>query len=147
MWVWTGLGVHAGLLPSSSPREPALPQPWVSQFSLQALMICLPPFSREWNRVSKLANLFWKRQESKMAHRGGQPSIRPGLGTSPAPPCPHFLVKQDASHQCLASSSRDNSDLTRSDYYQVPYKPAPESTCHTSTPRRHNSEKKLQAEP
>lgn len=144
---------HVGLdRPGGPCRPPALvlslgagPPPALSPPVLQALMICLPPFSREFKTCKPIL----ERQESKMAHRGGQPSVRPGPAwpgyppPPPAPPCPHFLVKQDASHQCLASSSRDDSDLTRSDYYQVPYKPAPESTCHTST---HSSEAQFSKE-
>lgn len=111
---WASLGGLPGLLSSES----ASPSPWASQFSLQTPNMRLPHFCRDGNRVLKLANRFWKRQGSKMAHRGRQPQrdlALPGMGTrSPhrpyrlAFPSVAFLIKGGASYWV-------------SDYYGINY--------------------------
>lgn len=85
-----GLGQLGGL-PRLLSSEPAFPPPWTSQFSLQTPNVCLPHFCRDGDRIWKLANRLWKRQE-----RGKQPPARrgpalPGAGTR-SPHRPHALA-------------------------------------------------------
>lgn len=81
LWAWASWGGIQASHPQSQPS----PSPQTSQLSLQAPNICLPYFCRDGNRILKLVNQFWKRQESKMAHRGKQSSVRPGLVWAPGP--------------------------------------------------------------
>lgn len=77
-WPLCGAGPAWGASQASCPQSQPSPSPWTSQFSLQTPNICLPHFCRDGNRILKLANRFWIRQESKMTHRGKQPPARPG---------------------------------------------------------------------
>lgn len=118
MRVGASMEVHQ----ASRLRPPRGAGPWTNQFSLQALIICPSRFCREGNRLSKLAKpiLEKARKQNGPQREAAVRLALPGMHIR-SPHCPRVLVKWGASYWGF-------SDLTGSDYYQVPHKPSPEST-------------------
>lgn len=129
---WRAVQPRGPRLPPGASLPPAL-GPANSPFEPQ-IFAFLTSAEKE-TRVLKLANWFWKRQESLTAHGEKQPSV----GASPAWHGWHIPTSfsfPDLPFRWLswwkdmlpAGSSTEDSDLTISDYYWTPYKPLSEST-------------------